>query len=315
VKSYRLQAVEALREHPDLVLLTVKTQDVAQACRDIKPYVDGSPVVAMQNGVRADGLAAEVLGRERMVGAVVMCAATYLHAGEVSVEFPGWLVVGAPFQEGPEPAQVRAVTAVLRGAVPAYVTPHLARVRWSKLIANLNNALCAATGLLLSEIMREERGRALPLWVMREGYHVVRAAGIPLDHGIYGLRAGALRPGGDSTAALVALLQGSLTTMLAVLPERAALAMLTAAGRSRLSRLPVRFSTWQSIARGKATEIEYLNGEIVRLADRLGMPAPFNRRLVEAVRDVERSHTFWRVDDLLPGHGGAAPAAYGRRYP
>ena len=75
VRRYRLRAVRSLCERPDLVLLTVKTQDVAQACHDIRPFVMGVPVVAMQNGIQGDQLAAEVLGREAVVGAVVMCAA------------------------------------------------------------------------------------------------------------------------------------------------------------------------------------------------------------------------------------------------
>src|SRR5919199_3194085 len=97
VRRYRLHVVRSLSERPDLVLLTVKTQDVAQACHDIRPFVMGVPVVAMQNGIQGDHLAAEVLGREAVVGAVVMCAASYLHPGEVTVQFPGWLIVGEPF--------------------------------------------------------------------------------------------------------------------------------------------------------------------------------------------------------------------------
>ncbi|HTD79833.1 MAG TPA: 2-dehydropantoate 2-reductase, partial [Chloroflexota bacterium] len=75
-RRYHLSTVRSLAERPDLVLLTVKTQDVAQACHDIGPYVAGVPVVAMQNGIQGDHLAAEVLGREAVVGAVVMCAAS-----------------------------------------------------------------------------------------------------------------------------------------------------------------------------------------------------------------------------------------------
>src|SRR5947209_14934674 len=63
-RRYHLRAACALSERPDLALLTVKTQDVAQACRDIKPFVAGIPVIAMQNGIQGDHLAADVLGKE-----------------------------------------------------------------------------------------------------------------------------------------------------------------------------------------------------------------------------------------------------------
>ncbi len=304
-RRYGLHAVEALAERPDLVLLTVKTQDVAGACRDIAPYVAGVPVVAMQNGVQGDHIAAGVLGRAAIVGAVVMSAATYLRPGEVSVEFPGWLIVGEPF--GPATRRTRAIVSLLNRCVPTYLTDRLTAVRWSKLISNLNNALSAATGLTLTEIVDTIEGHALPVWVMQEGYRAMRASGAELDHGLYGLTPRALRR--DPNAALIALLQAGMTTMLATLPERAAIAALGAASRSRLNRLPIRGSTWQSIARGRPSEIDYLNGEIVRLGERLNLPTPFNRHLVALVHQVEASHTFYPVEALLPPDPTRATAA------
>lgn len=309
-RIYRLACVPALTERPDLVLLTVKSQDVAEATRALKLCVQGVPVVAMQNGMQGDRLAAGVLGEQDLLGAVIMCAATYLRPGEVSVEFPGWLIVGDPF--GRAYRHLSRVLTVLDGALPAYRTPHLERVRWSKLLANLNNALSAATGLLLVEIMERPAGRALPARVMREGLRVTQAAGITLDHGLYGLTPRALRR--DPNAALIALLQASTTTMLGRLPERAAEAILAAAGRSRLNRLQIRGSTWQSIARGKSSEIDYLNGEIVRLGERRGIATPFNRRLVELVHAVEDSGRFLPVEELWPaGLNAAARSATGGR--
>src|SRR5579875_3565202 len=71
-RRYPIPAVTALEERPDLALLTVKTQDLAQACAEIRPHVSGVPVVTMQNGVQADDIAAGVLGRDAVAGAVVM---------------------------------------------------------------------------------------------------------------------------------------------------------------------------------------------------------------------------------------------------
>jgi len=293
----RLSAAMTLAERPELALLTVKTQDVTEACRAIQAHVAGIPVVAMQNGVQGDHLAAAVLGRDAVLGASAMCAATYLRPGEVSVEFPGWLGLGEPF--GPFRPRTQRIAAVLGEALPTYMTRHLGRVRWSKLIANLNNALPAATGLSLSEIVSTPAGRALPLTLMREGYRITRSARIRLDHGLYGLTPRALRHGGIS-ASLLALVQGTMTTALLATPETIGLQILTAAGRSRLNRLSFRGSTWQSIARGRPSEIEYLNGEIVRLAEHLGLAAPYNARALEVVRQVERSGVFHPVEDLLP---------------
>jgi 2-dehydropantoate 2-reductase len=303
-RRYRLEVAAALEERPDVVLLAVKTQDVAEASAAMRLVVAGVPVVALQNGVQADQIAASILGREMLLGAVVMCAVSYVRPGDVSVQFPGWLILGEPFRR--TEARTREIAQVLDEALPTYVTPHLRRVRWSKLIANLNNALCAATGLTAPEMGSTALGCVLSLRLMQEGHAVARAAGIRLDHGLYGLSPRALRR--DANAALIALLQAAFTTVLVRLPDRAALTVLRAASRSRLNQLPVRFSIWQSIARGRPTEVDYLNGEIVRLGTRLGVPTPYNGHLVSLVRQVEQTGAFFAIEDLMPPGVRCAPA-------
>ena len=44
---------------------------------------------------------------------------------------------------------------------------------------------------------------------------------------------------------------------------------------------------WEELQAGRRTGIDYLNGEIVRLAEGLGRTAPVNARLIELVRDAE----------------------------
>jgi 2-dehydropantoate 2-reductase len=47
-------------------------------------------------------------------------------------------------------------------------------------------------------------------------------------------------------------------------------------------------STAQDLMRGKPTEIDFLNGDIVRRASRLGIPVPINRTLTLLVKSAER---------------------------
>lgn len=283
-RIYRLPVSERLEAPADLILLAVKTQDLAAACTLVRPAAGDATVVTLQNGVQADHIAARLLGRDHLVGGVAMCAASCLQPGRISVQFPGWLILGSP--SGRPSVRARMAARVLGDALPVYLTGHLRAVRWSKLITNLNNGICAATGLSLPEIGRDPAGRALSVRLMREGCAVARAAGAPLDRGLYGLRPRALR--WDPSSAIIALLQAGLPAVVTALPERAAVAALGLAGRSRLARIPVRGSTWQSIARGRRSEIAFLNGEIVRLGARLGVPTPWNERVTAAVGAAER---------------------------
>src|SRR5690606_13017045 len=59
-----------------------------------------------------------------------------------------------------------------------------------------------------------------------------------------------------------------------------------------LGDVPNPGSTLQSIRRGQATEIDFLNGAVVAEAARLGVPAPVNALLTRLVHEVERSGEF-----------------------
>ena len=64
----QLPAATTLTGPADLILLTVKSQDVPDACRSIAASHSDATVVTMQNGVRSDREAADILGRDRVVG-------------------------------------------------------------------------------------------------------------------------------------------------------------------------------------------------------------------------------------------------------
>jgi 2-dehydropantoate 2-reductase len=49
-----------------------------------------------------------------------------------------------------------------------------------------------------------------------------------------------------------------------------------------------RSSMWEDLTRGRPTEVDYLNGEIVRVAAACGARAPLNARMVEIVHDAEK---------------------------
>jgi 2-dehydropantoate 2-reductase len=66
----------------------------------------------------------------------------------------------------------------------------------------------------------------------------------------------------------------------------------------RMGATPNPGSTLQSIRRGQATEIDYLNGAVVRAAEGLGRTAPVNAALVALVHEVEASGSFLSPDEV-----------------
>ena len=145
-------------------------------------------------------------------------------------------------------AQSEAIAAAFRAAgVPVDISPNVAGVLWAKLIVN-----CAYNAL--SAIAQLPYGK------------LVQGAGVPavmkdvVDECLSVARAAGVDVPGDMHAAVPRIAQG--------MPGQHS-------------------STAQDLARGKPSEIEHLNGFIVRKGEALGVPTPVNRVLLALVRLLE----------------------------
>ena len=269
-------ACESLDFRPDLALLTVKTQQVAAAVREHQDRLTGVPLVTLQNGVRSDDLVAELLPREQLLSGVVMMNAQYLTPGRVTISYPGSLVIGRPF--GPNDDHAGEVARLLGRAVPTRLSDNILGAHWLKLIVNLNNALAAITDRSVRQIYEDPYLGRLGVRLMREGMRVAARSAIRLES-LPDLTVGLAR----------------LSTLLPV----GLSARVAAAKARRIEReWPLVVSTLQSIRRGSGTEIDYLNGEVVRQGERVGAPAPLNAAAVELVHRVEQTGRFLSADEV-----------------
>lgn len=271
-----VRAETMLEVRPDLALLAVKTQDVAAAIRAHRGFLEDVPVVTMQNGVRSDGLVAELLPPEKLLSTVVQVTATYLSPGRVTLVDPGRLVLGRP--RGPRDALVDQVAAVLRPAVPVTISDNLEGAHWLKLIMNLNNALPALTNLSLREVTEDSFLRHLAIRLMREGMAVAETQGVELES-LGGVPVGTVR-------------------LLTRLPAPFASLLFASRAGNLGDGWPILGSTLQSLRRGRPTEIDYLNGEIARRGRELGVRTPANDKVVELVHDVEKTGRYFQVRAL-----------------
>ncbi|OGS39849.1 MAG: hypothetical protein A3K77_04995 [Euryarchaeota archaeon RBG_13_31_8] len=53
-----------------------------------------------------------------------------------------------------------------------------------------------------------------------------------------------------------------------------------------------RSSMWQSLQRGRPTEIDFINGEIVELAKKHNLEAPINEKLIKLIKKAEKNKTI-----------------------
>jgi 2-dehydropantoate 2-reductase len=278
-----VRAATALDFRPDVAFLTVKTQDVLAAVQTNRQFLADTPVVTCQNGIRSAVLVATILPPMEIISAIVTLNASYLTHGTVTAAYSGSAVVGRPF--GPRDAQVDTVAAMLGHITTTRVTDNIVGAHWLKLIVNLNNALPALTNLALHEVLANDYLRSLVVQMMREGLQVVQQAGIQLA----GLP--------DAPALLIQLL-GRLPTGLAS-------GLLAIQARRLAGAEPLLVSTLQSVLRNQPTEIDYLNGEIVRAGAQWNVPTPLNATIVAMVHETEQSGQFWTVEAIRERLNGA----------
>jgi 2-dehydropantoate 2-reductase len=272
----QVAATETLDFQPEFALLAVKTQDVLSTVQANQRFLTRALVVTFQNGVRSDELVATMIPASRIISTVVNLSASYLTPGTVTVLYPGSFVIGHPF--APVDDRVKTVAAILQQVAPTRVSANIRGAHWLKLIINLNNALPALTDTSIAQVYGDPYLRQLGVQMMREGLHVAKCAGIQLVS----------LP--DAPVLLIRLV-GRLPVALA--------GRILARSVQRLERRqPVFGSTHQSLRRGRTTEIDYLNGEIVRVGEQLKVPTPFNAGVVDLVHQVEQTGAFLTMDTI-----------------
>jgi 2-dehydropantoate 2-reductase len=135
---------------------------------------------------------------------------------------------------------------------------------WGKLLINLNNAICAITHNTFKDMLQQKAMLASFVMVLDESVAVMEQAGIPYTLPL---------PISYPTYRKLLLYGGPLPWWFAKIRNG-----LTAASYP---------SMVSDLERGRATEIDQLNGEILRLGQRINRPTPVNARIIELVRLLE----------------------------
>lgn len=272
----RVAAGETLTATPDLAILATKAQDARAALDANAAHLDGIPLLVVQNGLGGIDVARSALPRSPLLGGLALFATSYLSPGRITVTAALPIAIGgAP---GTPVEVVDAVAEVLRGALPVEVIADLEGAQWTKLLINHVNALPAITGLSVQQTVADARLRRVLAASLRETVRLANAIGIRFAS-LQGLPGWALPWLGRGSLWLA----GRLPVVLA----------------RRMGEVPNPASTLQSIRRGQLTEIDFLNGAVVRVAAAHGREAPINAALVELVHEVERTGVFLTPEQVV----------------
>ncbi len=265
----RVDAGETLDASPELAILATKAQDAEAALRANAAFLDGVTVLVVQNGLGGIRVARDVLPRSPLLGGLALFATSYLSPGRITVTAALPIVLGAA--EGTPRSELDRVAAVLAEALPVEVVDSLEGAQWTKLLVNHVNALPAITGLSVQQTVADRSLLRVLAASLRETVRLANRIGIRFT-GLQGLPGWALPWLGRGPLAVAATLPRLLA--------------------KRMGDVPNPGSTLQSLRRGQLTEIDFLNGAVVRVAREHGLDAPVNAALVDLVHEVERTGRF-----------------------
>ena len=239
----------------------MKSGATADAARALAQALDAKAiVVSLQNGLRNSPLLHERLPRNRVVAGVVGFNVVMKDGAVVHHTTTGPLILETK-NTPDDRAWVRALSSA---GIEVEEVDDIAPERWAKLLVNLNNAVSALSGAPTREMILSRRYRQVMTMLLDEALEVLDAAGI--------------RP---------AKFRGvPLRLMSFILKLHTPIVRVVVRAQLRVDP-ESRASMWQDLERGRLTEVDFLNGEIVRLAAAHSMDAPLNRRLVELVHDAE----------------------------
>ncbi len=276
-ETIKLKSATQIDHDHDLIIFTVKTQDVEDAFAENHYFLDNrnNIILTTQNGVQADNLLSTHFDHDQLMSSIVMFGATYTQPGEVTFNFEGDWIIGRAF--GPNDPRVDQIAAVLKKAFPVVVTDQIRGMKWLKLFVNFNNCIPALIGKSMQETFTDMDLCRLSILLLREGVAIVQKAGVELV----------------SLPQFPAERIFGLTQM----PVEQAAGIMNQT-LTKLSKEPLYGSILQSIMRGKLSEIDYINGEVTFLAKNMGISAPLNRKVVDMVHVVERDKNFFSMEEV-----------------
>ncbi|MDR0689273.1 MAG: 2-dehydropantoate 2-reductase [Spirochaetaceae bacterium] len=234
----------------DLVIIFVKSTLTAQAVRTSRAvFGENTPALTLQNGLGNIEGIAETLPRTSIIAGTTAQGATLLGPGRIRHAGKGKTVIGE-LDGGISPRLTAAADLFNRAGLETEISANVEGLIWDKLLVNVGiNALTAVTRLRNGGLLAHEELADLLTAAVTEGARVAGAKGIKLN-----------------------------------VPDPVAHTreVCAATGENQSSML-------QDILKGRPTEIDMINGAILREGAAWGIDVPVNGVLTKLVKFFEKT--------------------------
>ncbi|MBU3608387.1 ketopantoate reductase family protein [Polynucleobacter nymphae] len=234
----------------DLVLLSVKSLDTEGTLTQIKSVLPSKAVIlSLQNGVANVEIASKIITNP-VYAAVVYVAAGMIGQSTMKHHGRGELLVGSISASSPtDDENLQEICKLFEGAtVPCSIAPQIQRDMWLKFLVNCSfNAISGIGQISYGEMVKSPGIVKLIKEITKEFLAIAAFEDVKI-----------------SMSEALAANDSIATTMV-----------------TQIS------STAQDLAKGKMTEINFLNGYIVELGKRYGVPTPYNQSVYALVKMME----------------------------
>ena len=235
----------------DLILLCVKSFNTKTAIEQIMPILSQeTKILTLQNGISNVEIISELVGEERVIAGVTNEGSTLIDIGKIRHAGRGETIIGAV--DGKTPIGMRAIREIFnKVGLECKMSRDIKSLLWSKLIINVGiNALSAITRLPNGKLVEYEGTKRILRDAVTEAAKIAKRKRIKLVFD-------------DPLAKVEAVCEGTQDNFSSML---------------------------QDVLRKKRTEVEFINGVIVRLACELGIDVPTNKFLLDLVKTIESSY-------------------------
>ncbi|MCX5686751.1 MAG: 2-dehydropantoate 2-reductase [Candidatus Omnitrophica bacterium] len=235
----------------DLVMICVKSYSTEDACKDIKEMVgENTRVMTIQNGIGNVQVLNDYFGADKVIAGITNHGATLLGIGHVRHAGRGDTIIGKA--DGRLSGALKEISGIFnRCGFETKISKDIDSVIWSKLIINVGiNALTAITRLNNGRLIEYEESRSLLRNAVQEAARIVKRKRIKLAYD-YPIQK------------VESVCKGTAQNISSML---------------------------QDVLNKKRTEIDFINGAIVRQGKSLGIPTPVNEVLTNIVKTIETSY-------------------------
>ena len=250
----------------DMAILAVKDMNNKTAVPDVLPYLnDDGFILSIQNGIPEDELF-ELAGTDKIVSGITGWGGTNVGPGHCTKTTGGVFEIGR-YMAKPD-QKVLAAAEVLKKAFEVKIIPFMVILKWYKLFVNASmSGVGAISGYLYGDTLTDDNATRLAIKIITEAYDVSKKADIPFP--AKGL---APFPTPDKLTARSEPMYGQASGLLNELLK---------------DHHAIKSSVLQDLEKGIHTEIDYWNGYISAVGQKLGVKTPVNDAITRMVKEIE----------------------------